>query len=183
MTEEQLLDKAKSGDSTAFNHLVTIHQKMVLNICYRFLLNKEDAEDIAQEVFIEVYHSIKQFKGDSKLSTWIYRIATTKSLDELKKQKRKKRISEFGKALGLESFTNKVIGFDRPDKSIENKEGYQRLLAALDKLPENQRIALTLSKIEGYRNPEIAELMQISLTAVDSLIYRAKQNLKEILSS
>ncbi len=183
MTEEQLLDKVKSGDSIAFNQLVTVHQKMVLNICYRFLLNKEDAEDITQEVFIEVFHSIKQFKGDSKLSTWIYRIATSKSLDELKKQKRKKRISEFGKALGLESFTNKVIGFDRPDKTIENKEGYQHLLAALDKLPENQRIALTLSKIEGYRNPEIAELMQISLTAVDSLIYRAKQNLKEILSS
>ena len=91
MSETLFISALKSGNKNAFAALVSAHQKTVLNICYRFLLNKEDAEDIAQEVFIEVYHSIHKFRGDSALSTWIYRIATTKSLDEIKRKNRQKR--------------------------------------------------------------------------------------------
>ncbi len=181
MSETLFISALKSGNKNAFAALVSAHQKTVLNICYRFLLNKEDAEDIAQEVFIEVYHSIHKFRGDSALSTWIYRIATTKSLDEIKRKNRQKRISSFGQLLGLEQITNWMVGKDRPDKILEDEEDLSFLMDALNKLPESQRIALTLSKVEGHSNTEVAEIMETTLTAIDALIYRAKQNLKLFL--
>jgi len=180
--ETDLLIRLKSGDKLAFAELVAVYQKKVINICYRFLLNKEDAEDVSQEVFIEAYHSISDFRGNAKLSTWIYRIAVTKSLDEIKRKNRKKRISSAGKTLGIEFISNLLAGHERPDRTIEENESYTMLLKTLGRLPENQRIALTLSKIDDYSNTDIAEILEISLTAVDSLIYRAKQNLKAILN-
>jgi RNA polymerase sigma-70 factor, ECF subfamily len=162
--------------------LVCTYQKNVINICYRFLLNKEDAEDVAQEVFIEIFHAIHKFKGESKLSTWIYRIAVSKSLDELKKRNRQKRISSVGEAIGLDQIVHWMRSNDRPDKKIEENEQLAILMKTLDRLPENQRIALTLSKIERTSNAEIAEIMKTSLTAVDSLIYRAKQKLKATIN-
>jgi len=180
-TETDLLRRIKLGNRDAFAELVSVYQRTVLNTCYRFLLSKEDAEDISQEVFIEVYHSIGSFREDSKLSTWIYRIAVTKSLDEIKRKSRKKRITSIGKTLGLEKITHWVTGTERPDKTLEDREDLDLLLLALNRLHESQRIALTLSRIEGYSNTEIAEIMQTSLSAVESLIYRAKQNLKLFL--
>jgi RNA polymerase sigma-70 factor, ECF subfamily len=181
MNEADLIYHLKTGSKEAFAELLTLYQRTVLNICYRFLLNKEDAEDVSQDVFVEIYHSIKNFRGDSKLSTWIYRLAVSKSLDEIKKQKRKKRFSSVGKALGLEQVALLLKSHDSADKKIEENEEMQLLLKALNRLPESQRIALTLSKLEDYTNTQIAELMRTSLTAVDSLIYRGKQNLKTFL--
>ena len=177
MNESEIIEQLKSGDKNAFNILVDTYRNQVLNICYRFLLNKEDAEDASQEVFIEVFYSVRDFRADSKLSTWIYRIAVSKSLDEIKKRNRKKRISSFGKTIGLEKIVNLVTGNERPDKTFEENEGLTELMKSLEKLPENQRIALTLSKVEGYNNTEIAETMQTTVAAVESLIYRAKQHL------
>jgi RNA polymerase sigma-70 factor (ECF subfamily) len=182
VNDKELLTQLKTGNSKAFAELVALYQKKVLNICYRFLMNRADAEDVSQEVFLEIYHSLANFKENSKLSTWIYRIAVSKSLDELKKQSRKKRISSIGKTLGLEKVVPWVAAMDRPDKAMEENEDLEILMKALNKLHESQRIALTLSKIEGYTNSEVAEIMQISLTAVDSLIYRAKQNLRIFLN-
>ena len=181
MDEPELISQLKSGNKNAFAELVAAYQKTVLNICYRFLLHREDAEDIAQEVFIEVYHAIHKFRGDSALSTWIYRIATTKSLDAIKRKNRQKRITSFGELLGLEQITNWVVGKERPDRILEEKEDLSLLMDALNKLPESQRIALTLSKVEGHSNTEVAAIMETSLTAADALIYRAKQNLKSFL--
>lgn len=163
------------GERGAFKELLTIYSSKVVNTCYRFLLNKEEAEDVAQEVFIEVFQSIHSFKGNAKLSTWIYRIAVTKSLDEIKKRNRKKRISSLGKMLHLDEFTNLLIGADKADCNIHNKEQMVQLSKALSKLPDNQRIAFTLGKIEGYSNIEIAAIMNISTIAVESLVYRAKK--------
>jgi RNA polymerase sigma-70 factor, ECF subfamily len=182
MNESELVQQLKSGNKATFSEFVAIYQKIVINICYRFLLNREDAEDVSQEVFIEAYHSIKNFRGDSKLSTWLIRIATSKSLDEIKRQNRKKRISSIGKTLGIDKIKNRISGYDRPDKILEDEESYDLLMKALNRLPENQHIAITLSKIEGSSNPEVAEIMQTSITAVESLIYRAKLNLKTFLN-
>jgi RNA polymerase sigma-70 factor, ECF subfamily len=178
MNEAELILQLKSGNREAFAQLVSAYRNSVLNVCYRFLLNQEDAEDVSQEVFFEVYRSIKNFRGESKLSTWIYRIAATKSMNEIKRINRKKRISSAAKTLGIEKIASLIAGNERPDKALEDHEGFSILMKALNNLPENQRIALTLSKLEGHCNAEIAEIMQTTLTAVDSLIYRAKQNLK-----
>jgi RNA polymerase sigma-70 factor (ECF subfamily) len=158
-----------------------MYQHKVLSTCYRFLLSQEDAEDTAQEVFIEVFKSIKNYRQEANLGTWIYRIAITKSLDELKKRRRKKRISSFGKLLGLDDVIPWVEDKNRHDKNFENQDQWEQLLKALNFLPDNQRIALTLSKVEDFSIAEIADIMQLSITAVDALIYRAKQKLRVVL--
>jgi RNA polymerase sigma-70 factor (ECF subfamily) len=183
MNQEFLLQQIKSGNEKAFKELVQDFGPRVFNLCYRFLLNNHDAEDVAQEVFIEIHKSVRNFKGEAKLSTWIFRIATTKCLDELKKRKRKKRIVSFGKVIGLDKIANWLSGSESPETIIEQDESVRLLLQALDALPENQRIALTLSKLQDYSSTEIAEVLNISLTAVDSLIYRGKQNLKSTLEN
>lgn len=182
MTEQDLVNHLKTGNPTAFSVLVSQYSSRVVNTCYRFLLNQQDAEDIAQEVFIEVYQSIKSFRQDAKLSTWIYRIAVTKSLDELKKRKRQKRFAALGKMLHIDEVTHWLSGGSMPDKRVQDNEKMLEINAALNTLPDNQRIAFTLSKIDGYTNPEIAEIMQTTTIAVESLVKRAKKQVSAALA-
>lgn len=183
MTDAELSEKLKAGDRTAFNELVQQHRSRVINTCYRFLLDRQDAEDISQDVFIEVFQSIRSFRGTSKLSTWIYRIAVTKSLDELKKRKRKKRLSSIGKVLHLDEVAGWISGGSMPDKRIREYEKMREVEHALNTLPENQRVAFTLSKIEGYTNAEIAEIMNTTKIAVESLVSRAKTKVSKDLET
>lgn len=175
MDEKDLVQNLKIGNPAAFNALVSQYSSRVMNTCYRFLLNQHDAEDIAQEVFIEVYQSIGSFRQEAKLSTWIYRIAVTKCLDELKKRQRKKRFVTIGKVLHLDEVVHWLVGGPMPNKNLEETEKMQEIRAALNTLPDNQRVAFTLSKIDGYTNPEIAEIMHTTTVAVESLIKRAKK--------
>jgi len=184
MPEEIQLNKLKSGDFKSFKALVDEHQKKVLNTCNRFVNNREDAEDLTQEVFIEVYRSLSNFRGDSKISTWIYRIAVTKSLDYLRKKKRKKR---FGTLKNIFSEENPAIQVkssesSNPDTNLENEDRIRILNEALGSLPENQRTVFTLSKYDEMSYAEIAEIMDTSLSSVESLIHRAKVNLKKKLT-
>jgi RNA polymerase sigma-70 factor (ECF subfamily) len=175
LDDTDFLDKLREGDKTAFDELIKLYANRIINTCYRFLLDKEDAEDISQEVFIEIFQSLKTFRGDAKLSTWIYRIAVTKSLDEIKKRNRKKRITVFGKMMHLEEVADWISGGPMPDKSIHEKEKMNEVMQALNTLPDNQRVAFTLSKIDGYSNKEIAEIMKTTIFAVESLVSRAKK--------
>lgn len=174
-------DLSKSGNRLAFNELVMLYKQRVINTCYKFLLNREDAEDVSQDVFIEVFQSLKSFRGDSKISTWIYRIAITKSLDELKKRKRKKRISSIGKMLHIDDFANWISGGQMPDADLEISDNLRLIGHVLNQLPENQRIAFTLSKIDGLNNTEISEIMNTTNIAIESLIYRAKKRINDDL--
>jgi len=147
------------------------------------LQNEEDAEDVAQEVFIQVFQSISQFKGDSKLSTWIYRITVSKSLEFIRKKRTKKR---FGFVSGL--FGNEYLldqsgkkEFYHPGVAMENRELSAILFKSINGLPENQRIAFILHKLEQISYQEVAEVMQVSLSSVESLIFRARQNLQKEL--
>jgi RNA polymerase sigma-70 factor, ECF subfamily len=175
MENVNLLLQLRAGNQAAYNELVLLYSNKVMNTCYRFLLNKVDAEDVSQEVFIEVFQSIQSFRGDSKLSTWIYQIAVSKSLDEIKKRKRKKRIAAIEHILHLDEVSNWLSGGIMPDQSIQENEKINEVMQALDRLPDNQRVAFTLSKIEGYNNVEIAEIMNTTLMAVESLVSRAKR--------
>jgi RNA polymerase sigma factor (sigma-70 family) len=145
----------------------------------------EDAEDITQEVFIEVFHSLHLFKEQSALSTWIYRIAVNKSLDFLKAKKRKKRFAFLTQLFHPETgeVLHEVSHFDHPGVALENKERSQILFGAIKNLPENQKTAFVLFKIEGFPQKEIARIMNLSEKAVESLIQRAKENLKRSLGN
>lgn len=182
MTQETILiQRLKEGDIIAFRETVEQYKDRVLNTCYRFLLNKQDAEDISQEVFLEVFQSIVDFRQQSSLSTWIYRISVTKCLDEIKKRKRKKRISSAGKLLHLDNVAAWLTGGKKADEDLQEKESLRAVMNALDQLPDNQRAAFTLSKIERYNNDEIAAILQVSNMAVESLIYRAKKSVSKQL--
>jgi RNA polymerase sigma-70 factor (ECF subfamily) len=158
------------------------YQERVVNTCYGFLHNRQDAEDTAQEVFLEIFRSIRSFQETSRLGTWIYRISITKSIDHLRKMKRKKRmaalVSFFG--TGKEDIAEPA-GSEDPHSLMEEKERALILKNAVDTLAENQRIALTLHRYQGFKYEEIAEIMGISLSAVESLMHRAKKNLQKIL--
>lgn len=147
------------------------------------LQNAEDAEDVTQEVFVQVYESVQQFKGDSKFSTWLYRIAVTKSLDHLRKKKRKKRFAFIQSLFGAnEEEVKHTPDFNHPGVNMENKEHAAALFTALSKLPDNQKAAFTLHKLEGLSYQEIAEALDTSVSSVESLMHRAKGNLRKLLA-
>ena len=148
----------------------------------RFLLNQDDAEDVSQEVFIEIYQSFKSFRGDARFSTWIYRIAVTRSLEEIKKRNRKKRFGSIGQLLHLDDVVNFISGGTMPDGKIQEDEKMKEIRQVLDKIPENQRVAFTLSKIDGYNNTEITAIMQTTVIAIESLVSRAKKKISSELA-
>jgi RNA polymerase sigma-70 factor, ECF subfamily len=168
---------------TDFKTIVETHQEKVRNTCFRFVRNHEDADDMAQEVFIQVYESMGHFRKDAELSTWIYRIAVNKSLDFIRKKKRKKRFAQLSSLFGFNENDEEIVlpSGDNPQQNMEEKERKQLLDSALEKLPENQKTAITLSKYEGFSNKEIMEIMDLSLSAVEALMHRAKKNLNKIL--
>ncbi len=178
---------ARSGKSrteihAVFRSWVGHNQDRVFNTCLGFLHNKEDAEDVTQEVFVEVHHSLASFRGDSQLSTWVYRIAVTKSLDHLRWKKRKKRFGFLQSLVGAEGEDIDVADeFSHPGVQLEDKERAQVLFRHIDKLPENQRIALTMHMVEGLSHKEIGEVMSVSVSSVESLIFRARSTLKKRL--
>lgn len=184
LNEDILIQDLKEGKDLAFKTIVDAYQNMVYNTCLAIVKSEEDAEDIAQEVFVQVYQSIKSFKGESKLSTWIYRIATTKSLDHERKKKRKKR---FGFVKSIFGEDSEIIinppDFNHPGVALDKKENAAKLFKAIDKLPENQRIAFLLNKVEGLSYQEVSQVLQVSVSSIESLLHRAKNNLRKILES
>lgn len=148
------------------------------------LRDGDEAEESAQDVFMEVYRSVGNFRGDAKLSTWIYRIATTKCLERIRKRKAKKRFAFLSSLSGdYHPDFDKISNFVHPGIQMEQHDNARALFNALDKLAENQRVAFTLHKVEGLPYEEIAEVMKVSLSSVESLMFRARQNLKKLLKS
>ncbi|QQS36645.1 MAG: RNA polymerase sigma factor [Ignavibacteriales bacterium] len=183
MEERELVNRLKNGDEEAFRKIFYDNQRKVLNTCYRIVNDKETAEDLTQEVFIKVHSAIKYFRGDSKFSTWIYRIAVTKSLDHLRAKKRKKRFGllRFSDSSNEMQVQQKISKREFPGDSLENDERKYFLNKALNAIPENQRIAFSLSKYDEMSYQQIADILGISLSAVESLIHRAKKNLEKKL--
>ncbi|MFW6369990.1 MAG: RNA polymerase sigma factor [Bacteroidota bacterium] len=184
MIEDQLVKKIKHKDREAFRMLVEQYQVRIRNTCFGFVRNKEDAEDVAQEVFIEVYRSIHKFREDAKLSTWIYRIAVNKSLNFIRSKKRsiwgllfQNRKLENSAEVPEEIITEEA----GPLEKMEKEEDLQLLQESLEALPENQKIAYVLHKIEELPYKEIANVMDVSLSSVESLIFRANKNMKSRL--
>lgn len=182
MNELELIQELKNGNEQAFKYLVENYQDRVYNTIIGIVHNEQDAEDVAQEVFIQVYKSIYSFKGESRLSTWIYRIATTRSLDLLRSRKSKKRFA-FVQSLFSKNDELSIDppDFNHPGIALEKKEDAKMLAKAISRLPENQRIAFTLNKLEDLSYQEVSDIMKTTVSAVESLLHRAKQNLRKEL--
>lgn len=180
--EWHLVEQLKKGDESAFKLIVESRKDLVYNTALGLLQNAEDAEDITQEVFIKVYESVHQFKGESAFSTWLYKIAVTKSLELIRSRKRKKRFAFISSLLGDNNeLRHDPPDFHHPGVQLDNRERASRLFKSISKLPDNQKIAFTLHKLEGIPYQEISEVMGLSVSAVESLIHRAKNNLRKDL--
>lgn len=180
MHEKEMIEAILKGDQSAFKLLVDTYQLMVVNTCYGFVHNREEAEDIAQDVFVQVFESLGKFRFESKLSTWLYRMAVNKSINYRK--------SPRGRAIKIDIDSWKqqeeAQHIEMPQQQIlEEQEQIEFLHQAIDKLPENQRTALILNKYEELSYKEIAEVMGISLSSVESLLFRAKNNLEKIFTT
>jgi RNA polymerase sigma factor (sigma-70 family) len=184
MDEISLVEELSAGNRDAFKRLFSLYRRQVYNTCLGMLQHAEDAEDVTQEVFIEVFRSAGKFRGDSKISTWLYRIAYNRCLDHIRSKKRDKRSGEVVSIDG--DATLQLAGnpsFVHPGVALEQKERATILFGAIAALPENQRVAFTLSKVDGLSYREIGEVMNMNQPGVESLIHRAKQNLKKLLEN
>ena len=184
LNEWNLIERLKKGDEAAFKEIVESSQGLVYNTALGIVQNPEDAEDVTQEVFVQLYESIKSFKGESKLSTWLYRITVSKAMDHLRKKKRKKRFAYVQSLFGTnEELVHDPPDFVHPGVTLDNKEKAKELFKAIDQLPAKQKIAFTLNRIEGLSYQEISEIMKLTVASVESLLHRARKNLRKNLET
>lgn len=184
MGEQELVEKLKQGDEAAFKYMVTSWQDMVFNTALGLVQSEMDAEDVAQEVFVKAWESIDGFKGESKLSTWLYRITVTKSLDFLRGRKRKKRFAYVQSLFGInDELMVDPPDFHHPGVVSEKKQLSASLFKAMATLPEQQKAAFVLSRVEGLNHKEVGEILGASVPAVESLLQRAKLNLRKKLEN
>lgn len=182
MRAEELISLIKDGDMVAFRQLYELFERRVYNTGLSYLQNVQEAEEVTQDVFMEVYHHAAGYKGSASVSTWIYRIVINKCIDKVRYKSRQKR---FGITFSLFSKDGSVIAqpkdFVHPGVVAENREKSARLFAAIYQLADNQRIAFILKHIENLSQKEIADVMELGEKAVESLLQRAKANLRKTL--
>lgn len=160
------------------------YQQLVFNLCLNYLQNKPDAEEATQDVFVKIHAHMTRFEGKSSLKTWIYRIAVNHCLDILRSRTRQKRLGFFTRLfMGEDEKSLDIPHFDHPGVVLEDREALENLFQKINTLPENQRTALLLKYIEDLPQREVADIMQLSEKAVESLLQRAKQNLEKKLGS
>jgi len=176
----ELLAKFKKGDQQAFELLVRKYKTTVYNTIYSIMGNAQEADDIAQEVFLKVYTKADSFKGESSFSTWLYRITVNRCVDELRRRKNKiiSYETEFNQEEKLK--LKDVLASRENDitEKLRRKELQDIIQKAMNSLPEKYRIILTLKEIEGLSYKEISQIMKISLAKVKIWLFRARQKLK-----
>ncbi|MBD3241352.1 MAG: sigma-70 family RNA polymerase sigma factor [Chitinivibrionales bacterium] len=183
MDEAILTQRLAEGDKDALAEIVRRYRDMVLRAGARIVGNGADAEDVAQEVFLKLMRKARQFKGDAKVSTWLYRITVNTALNHL----RRRRWLSFADILGTrQEETAPEPEFaapdaDRPDSHLERKRDRQALDTALRSLPDRQRTAFVLHRFEGLSYEQIADAMATSLSSVESLLHRARKGLQSAL--
>lgn len=165
-----------------FDKIYHAYKKLVYNLALQYTSHAQDAEEITQDVFLRVHDYIGDFRQEANLKTWIYRIAVNQSLDFIKSKQRKKR-SIFSNLFSIDqdNTTFEISDFQHPGIELEDREALQQLMNKIYSLPENQKTVVILLKIENLSQKEVAEILQLSEGAVESLFQRAKSNLKKII--
>ncbi len=183
MTDKELTDGIIKQRKEAIQYLVEKYQKKVVKTAFYFVTNMEDAEDLSQEVFLEILKSIGHYKKKASLNTWIYRITVNKSLDHLRSKKRRNIVHQLGTLIQISANGTNRNGSEPAsmDTTNDDKEKRKILDSAVNSLHENQKIAFILNKYDELSYKEIAEIMNLSLSSVESLIHRAKMNLQKKL--
>tara|TARA_B100000686_G_scaffold304746_1_gene342595 strand:- start:4503 stop:5072 length:570 start_codon:yes stop_codon:yes gene_type:complete len=178
LEEKDLIKKLKLKDEDAFKILVEKFKGSVFNTCLSIIQNVDDADDLTQDVFIQIYKSIKNFKEKSSISTWIYRITISKSYEYIRYKKRKKRFSILTNLFREDGSSIDLPDFEHPGVILEKKESSKFLFNAIEKLNYYQKTAYILKNIQGMPYSKISQIMEKSVSSIESLIFRAKKNLK-----
>lgn len=165
----------------SFEIIYADHSKMVFNLCLNYVKNEAIAADVCQDVFIKIHGKLNLFRGDSSLKTWVYRLTINTCLDYLKAQKRKKRLGQFFSFSTDKSVSNTLTEFNHPGVQLEFKEKTAQIFYAIDQLPKRQKTALLLQITENMNLQEIAEIMETTTKAVESILGRARLTLKKII--
>lgn len=181
MNEQELIEQLREGNEPAFRWLVENYRNRVFHTVLNILQDTKEAEDAAQETFIQVFESIGNFKEEAALSTWIYRIAVRKALDKIRRRKTRQQLHKLLPWWMPEEMKSINESFHHPGIMIENKEKAAVLFKAIEALPEKQKLAFTLIKVQGMNYEEACAVMQQNIKAVESLISRAKLNLQKRL--
>tara|TARA_B100001027_G_C16212117_1_gene305632 strand:- start:281 stop:865 length:585 start_codon:yes stop_codon:yes gene_type:complete len=176
ISNAELVRKSQFGDKAAFEQLVTRHQDLVFSLAYKLTGNREMANDVAQEAFIRAWKAIEKFRGDSTFSTWIYRITVNTAWTLRKKAKKHN-------TLNIDDTYEPIVIDEKKDPELVaiNSDLSSVLVNALDKIPIEQRIIVELKNIEGRSHKEIADYLDISVTAAKVRLHRAHQKLRQIL--
>jgi RNA polymerase sigma-70 factor, ECF subfamily len=185
LSDEALMAKIAGGDARAFEILVRRHQRRILNLIYRSIGDRTQAEDVAQEVFLRVWRAAENYEPKSKFTTWVYRIAVNLCLDALKERHRKQPFVDVHVGVENPGENDEALhgcdGARSPEELLIDAEESDRIFADLQGLPTNQRLAVVLSKFDGLCYDEISRILGCSVSAVESLLVRAKRTLREKL--
>jgi len=176
ISNSELVKKSQLGDRSAFEQLVLRHQELVFSLSYKLTGNREMANDVAQEAFIRAWKAIEKFRGDSTFSTWIYRITVNTAWTLRKKAKKHN-------TLNIDDTYEPIVIDEKKDPEMVaiNSDLSSVLSKALNNLPVEQRIIVELKNIEGRSHKEIADYLDISVTAAKVRLHRAHQKLRQIL--
>lgn len=183
MSEEyNLLKKVAHGNERALEKLYQLYSVKIYNTILSYTKNEEDAQELLQDVFVTIYNSAKKFESKSKVSTWIYRITVNKSIDFTRKKstKNRKGLLSLYKRDSVE-LDHDISDFVHPGVELERQEDSKLLFKVIDELPEKQKTAFILTQIDGLQQNEVADIMETSRKAVESLVQRAKANLRKEL--
>lgn len=182
----ELLALMARGSEAALAELYAVFKNRVYNTALSFLQDTAEAEEVTQDVFVKIYHAAARFEGKSSVSTWVYRITVNQSLSRLSYRNRQKRfgwIVRFAQEEHPQQPNIDIPHFDHPGVLLEQKENARMLFKAIESLPEQQKTAFILSFIEELPRQEVATVMDLSLKAVESLLQRAKTNLRKRLDN
>ncbi len=174
--EQALIKNAQAGDTNAFAALVTKHGVLVYNLALRTLCDPQEAEDVAQETFVRAWQALPRFRADSRLSTWLYRIATNLCYNRLPQLKRELAALDPDTEIDLPDERQVVEG------ALLSSELINQVQTAVNQLPESYRLLITLRHVQGLSYTEIAAVTNLSIGAVKTGIFRARQQLRQMLT-
>ena len=175
--EAKLIALCQEGDQKALKEIFDLYHKKVYRVAYGMVRHREDALDIVQDVFIKLYRSLKDFKGESRLSTYIYRMTVNTSIDHIRKAAKPGITSLEGE----EGFQPADDGEKRPDRVYLYRELEGKVNEALSRIPSDQRTAIVLREVEGLSYEEIAETMKCSIGTIMSRLHYGRKKLQELL--
>jgi len=187
-SDVSLMLEFQKGDISSFEKLVQKHKESIINIIYQFIGERDEAEDLAVEVFLRVYKAAKSYEAKAKFTTWLYKITTNLCLNEIRKKAKLQTISlskpiSAGEEKEEELIEKIADAAPSPQQILEKKERNALIRKAIDSLPAKQRMATILQIYEGLSYKEISRILGCSVKSVERRLYWARTNLKDKLSA